>query len=118
MRYIPSIEDDVRDVKTYELADGKRVRLDGKSVREIGAAALLHSLGLAESPSKLPRRPVYQSGRKIGTLPGSFDPNCVRSSSWLYEPRRGDFVEDGDGWRADPMLGPGDICAVAGFKFA
>lgn len=116
MRYCPSLEDDRHGVRTYELADGRRIRLDARAVREYGAATLLHGAGYMDDPMKLPRRPVYQDGRKVGTLPGSFDPSAIRSSTFLYDPRPGDFVEDGDGWRADRKLGPGDLEAVVGFQ--
>jgi len=102
-------------VRTYDLPDGRRVCLDVRAVRTFGAETILHDMGLIGDPAKLPRRPVYQAGRKVGTLPGAFDPYAVRSSSFLYDPRPGDFVEDGDGWRADRMLGPGDLDAVVGF---
>lgn len=64
------------------------------------------------------RRPVYQHGRLVGSLPGDFSPHAVRSKSFLYDFRPGDFVEDGEGWRAHPTLGLGDLESVPGFQRA
>lgn len=61
------------------------------------------------------RIPVIQDGRKIGTVPASFDPLSIKSVSRLYTPRAGDFRIGGDGWVANPMLGSGDLEAVPGF---
>lgn len=59
--------------------------------------------------------PVFQSGRRIGTLPPSFDPMAIKSTSFFYDPRPGDFKRDGDTWIANRTLGPGDLEAVPGF---
>lgn len=59
--------------------------------------------------------PVIQHGRRIGWLPPSFDPMRIKSTSFLYEPRPGDFVRDGEHWNASRTLGPGDLEAVPGF---
>lgn len=59
---------------------------------------------------------VMQDGRRIGTVPPSFDPANLESNSALYSPRPGDFRRDGDVWIADTMLGGGDLDAVPGFQ--
>jgi hypothetical protein len=61
------------------------------------------------------RVPIYFADRVYGTVPASFDPFNIRSKTWLYDPRPGDFIRHQDGWRAAPMMGPGDIEAVEGF---
>lgn len=61
------------------------------------------------------RVPVLQNGQQIGTVPPSFDPLKIKSTSFWYEPRAGDFVLDGDAWVASRTLGPGDLEAVPGF---
>lgn len=61
------------------------------------------------------RVPVMQGGQQIGTVPPSFDPTKIKSASFWYEPRRGDFVLDGETWVASRTLGPGDLEAVPGF---
>ena len=58
---------------------------------------------------------VMQDGRKIGTVPPSFDPAKIKSMSLFYDPRPGDFRLDGEVWVAAKMLGPGDLEAVPGF---
>lgn len=116
MRRIESIEDQMRDIQTWELSDGRCVRIDGRAARKFGVARILHDMGLGEDPAKMPRKPVFQHGRKVGTLPGSFDPQAARSLSFLYDPRPGDFVEHEGGWRAAPSLGPGDLDAIEGFS--
>jgi hypothetical protein len=114
-RHVPRIDDDMSGVSTYALDDGRHVRISNHMVREYGAAGCLYRMGLIGNPEKLPRKPLYWDGRKIGTVPAFFDPRTIRSKSWLYDPRPGDFVEEGGGWRASGMLGPGDIEAIEGF---
>jgi hypothetical protein len=63
------------------------------------------------------RLPVFQSGREIGTVPDSFDPRKNSYTSVLYDAREGDFSRGTEGWIADVSLGPGDLEAVAGFKW-
>lgn len=116
MRRIPSEIDLMRDVETWELDDGQRVVVPGQAIRLHGALKFMHMLGLIDDPANLPRRPVYQCGHKVGTVPGDFDPTRVVSDSPLYDARPGDFVEHADGWLADKMLGPGDLFAVVGFE--
>lgn len=62
-----------------------------------------------------PPVPVFQDGQQVGTLPPGFNPQEIRSTSWLYEPRPGDFKREEHGWVADKMLGPGDLEAISGF---
>lgn len=115
MRRIQSNEDDLRGVVTYELEGGKRVCLDARAVREHGAAAILRGAGYAPLlPTE--RLPVYQGGYRIGTLPPDFDPTCIKSNSFLYEPRPGDFRRAGDKWIAANTLGPGDFECIPGFS--
>jgi hypothetical protein len=112
MRKIESISDDAKGVMTYELDDGRWITLDAREVAAIGLWPLLRRAGV-ESTSE--RQPVFQDGRKIGTVPGDFEPLAIRSKHWLYEPRRGDFTRSDRGWEANGMLGPGDLDAVSGF---
>lgn len=53
--------------------------------------------------------------REVGTLPASFDPTRIKSQSFFYDPRPGDFIRRADHWEASRMLGPGDLDAVPGF---
>ena len=59
--------------------------------------------------------PVMQRGRQVGTVPPSFNPNRIMSTSFLYSPRPGDFTWIDDSWVASPSLGPGDLESVPGF---
>lgn len=114
MKRIESIEDQMMHVVTYQLSDGRRVRLDADAVAQYGAAAALQRAGFGDAlPTE--RLPVMQDGRRIGTLPPDFDPSFVKCGSWLYDPRPGDFRREGDVWIASRMLGPGDLEAVVGF---
>jgi hypothetical protein len=61
------------------------------------------------------RVPVVQHGRRIGTVPPDFDPAKIKSTSWLYSVRPGDFRREGDEWVVSQTLGPGDLEAVPGF---
>lgn len=114
MRRIDSIEDQMRGVAVYELANGQRVRIDARAVRELGISAILRDMGL-EDQIPAERVIVTQHGRKIGTVPGDFDPLFIKSKNYFYDPRPGDFIREGDVWIASRMLGPGDLAAVPGF---
>lgn len=63
------------------------------------------------------RLSVMQGGEKIGSVPASFDPMTIRSTSVLYSVRQGDFQLEGNVWVACNTLGPGDLDAVPGFKW-
>lgn len=107
-------ENPITRVVTYELSDGRRIDFDGRALREYGIEALARHAGLSD---ELPRGrvDVIQHGRKIGTVPAVFEPTAIRSTSWLYDVRQGDFVRDGDAWIASRTLGAGDLEAVPGF---
>lgn len=59
--------------------------------------------------------PVHQFGRLIGTVPGNFHPGMIKSRSFFYEPRHGDFIRKKYHWEASPTLGSGDLDAIPGF---
>jgi hypothetical protein len=116
-KVIESIEDQMRDVVTVEGipsdgSRGSRICLDGSAVRALGLVGCLKRQGF-ELPTE--RQPVTQCGRVIGTVPGTFEPMDIRSTSFWYEPRGGDFKWDGSAWVAAAQLGPGDLEAVPGF---
>lgn len=99
---------------TYELADGQHIKLDGRAVREYGAARVLRDAGYGHLlPTE--RVDVMQDGRRVGTVPGTFDPFSIKSTSYFYSVREGDFKREGDVWIASRTLGPGDLEAVPGF---
>lgn len=111
--YRVNSEEDFRNgVVTYEMDDGKRVCLDAKAVELYGAVKLLAEHGYKPPTERLP---IFQFGHKVGTVPGAFDPFDIRSTSFLYQPRSGDFVRVAEGWAAGNTLGPGDLEAVPGF---
>lgn len=118
MKRIQSIEDDMRNVVTYELHDGQHIRIDAKLVQLYGAEYAIRLCGGEPfAPGEREKRlSVYQCDREIGTLPAWFDPTMIKSSSPFYDPRPGDFVRDGDRWIAASSLGPGDLAAVPDFK--
>ena len=103
-----------RGIITYELADGQRIDLDATAVHRHGAAELIRAAGLGHLlPTE--RMKVIQNGRHIGTVPPDFNPIAIKSRSFLYDPRPGDFQRDGDTWIASPSLGNGDLEAIPGF---
>lgn len=114
VRRLDRLVDRMRGTVTYELGDGRYITLDAEYVATVGVKECLRREGI-EMPTE--RKPVYQRGEKIGTLPGDFDPMFIRPRSFLYQPRGGDFIWDGDKWIADRMLGPGDLDAVFGFEW-
>ena len=96
----------------YELDDGRWVNLDARDVAKYGVGTLLTHMGIEIDMSPVE---VRQDGRVVGTLPGDFDPLYIRSSTFLYDPRPGDFIRRDDHWEASKWLGPGDLKAVPGF---
>ena len=94
--------------------DGMAQRFDRRAVQEYGLPELLKSVGRSADISA-GRLDVMQSGRKVGTVPATFDPMHIKSTSFWYEPRGGDFKREGDVWIANRTLGPGDLEAVPGF---
>lgn len=114
MRRMESIEDQMNGVVTFELSNGQRYRCSATVVEEMGAANVLRAAGFGHLlPTE--RVAVMWAGRKSGTLPPDFDPMGIKSKTWLYDPRPGDFTREGDTWVASPKLGPGDLEAVPGF---
>jgi len=110
MRRIESLEDEMNGTVTYQLANGRYARFDARTVREYGIAALL-----PDEPMPTERIPVIHHGRRVGTMAPDFDPLTVRSRSFLYDPRPGDFRREGDTWVANRTLGPGDLDVIHGF---
>lgn len=62
------------------------------------------------------RVPVMQYGCRVGTLPPDFDPSDIKSRSFLYDPRPGDFRREGDVWIVGRTMGASDIDMVPGFR--
>lgn len=112
MRRLESIEDEFRGTVTYELSDGRYARFDARTVKEYGIAALLRAHGCEPPTGTLD---VIQHGKRIGTVPADFEPYAIKSQTFLYDPRPGDFRREGDVWVASKTLGPGDLDAVPGF---
>lgn len=107
-------ENPITGVITYELADGRLVNFDGRAVQEYGIEVLARHAGFSyEAPRG--RIDVIQHGRKVGTVPATFEPSAIKSTSFFYNVRHGDFVREGDAWIASRTLGPGDLEAVPGF---
>jgi hypothetical protein len=75
LRRIDSVHDQMNGVITYELEGGKRVRMAAKAVHTYGAAAILHDMGLAPDPAKLPRRPIYWGRPGLRHGAGQFRPD-------------------------------------------
>jgi hypothetical protein len=112
---IESWEDERRGVVTYDLGNGQCICSDKRALDDLGIYEILRRYNLAHHmPTE--RREVWQDGRKIGTLPPDFDPYRAKTRSPLYHVRQGDFVFDGEKWRANPMLGAGDLAAIPGFQ--
>lgn len=113
MKRLESIEDEMRGVVTYELPDGRYAQFDVRAVREYGIAKLLRAEGY-EPPTG--RVAVMQYGRRVGTVPADFEPMAIKSRSFLYDPRPGDFRREGDAWIVSRTLGAGDLDMVPEFQ--
>jgi hypothetical protein len=115
MRRIESMEDDMNLVVTYELPDGRRLRVDRAAVERHGIRKIAAEYGV-ELPTE--RVPVFHHEERVGTVPAEFDPTLIKSKSFFYDPRPGDFTRTAEGWLAHKSLGPGDLAAVPGFQAA
>jgi hypothetical protein len=112
MRKIESPEDQMRGTVTYELDDGRFICLDARQVRDYGLEEMLKGYGVDVPKGRVP---VFQRGRQIGTVPATFEPAAIKSMSFLYDVRPGDFYRTSEGWEASKTMGPGDFEAVPGF---
>jgi hypothetical protein len=114
MRKIESVVNDMRGIVTYELTKDRWIDLDARAVAEFGAARLIREAGYGHL-LETERVAVFQHGRKVGTVPPNFEPLNIKSNTFMYDVRPGDFKRDGDKWIASRTLGPGDLEAVPGF---
>lgn len=114
MREVTDISDEMRATRTFDLGDGRRLRVEVADIAHYGLKAILQDHGIEMNSAPVP---VFQRGERIGTVPADFDPFSIRSTSFFYEPRGGDFVRKSDGWHAHRMLGPGDLEAIPGFTW-
>ena len=109
--------DDMNGWTTYTWVENgqyRAIRVDLRSLREHGIRTILEAQGLGHViPTE--RVSVHQNGKQIGTVPGDFDPLAVKSKSFFFDMRPGDFTRDGDKWIAHRSLCPGDFAAVPGF---
>lgn len=112
MRRIESFENDMKRIETWELPDCRMITFSSDMVDDLGIQECLRREGL---DVEVERVPVHQGGVHIGSVPGTFDPRRIRSTSFLYDPRPGDFIRRHDRWDADRMLGPGDFECIPGF---
>lgn len=108
---------DLSDRKvTYELSDGTFIRFDQDMISKYGVEELLRYMGKEHLISK-ERIDVFQHGKKIGTVPASFDPRSIKQTSFFHDPRPDDFVFEHGKWFASRTLGPGDLDATPGFEW-
>lgn len=112
MKRVKSVEDEMSGFFTYDLGDGRFLKVTQEEVFTFGLETVLRHYGVEPSTERVP---VFQNGREIGSFPACFEPGAVRSSSPLYAIRNGDFERDGDRWVASRDLGPSDFEAVPGF---
>lgn len=112
MKRIESVLDEMRGTVTYDLGNGRFATFDARTVREVGLGPLMRAYDI-EMPTE--RLPVIYHGRRVGTMAPDFDPATVRSISFMYDVRPGDFRREGDTWVAGRTLGHGDLDCVAGF---
>ena len=112
MRRLDRPQDRMQGVVTYELDDGRFVQFDARTVADVGIDELMRHAGIEPPTGRLP---VYQRGKKVGTVPASFEPMAIKNTSFFYEPRGGDFIRTDDGWEACHTICPGDFDAIPGF---
>lgn len=112
MRRLVSPMDEFNGTVTYDIGDGRYATFDVREVERFGLARLLEAHGV-EMPTE--RVPVFQYGRRIGTLPPDFDPAFARSNSFMYGVRPGDFTREGAKWVVAKNMGASDPDCVVGF---
>lgn len=98
---------------TYELPDGRRLDVDRRVVERYGIREIAKQYGV-EMPTE--RVPVFHHGERVGTVPAEFDPAFIKSKSFFYDPRPGDFTRTSEGWQVSHTMGPGDVASVPGFQ--
>lgn len=109
----PATEADAKAAERYQHAIYE-AKGHARYSAHAASSIVLHE---APSPTVAPRRlPVFQQDRMVGSLPSDFAPDAIRSKTFLYDPRPGDFRRQGDTWIASNMLGPGDLDAVPEFR--
>jgi len=114
MRKIESAEDKKAGSITYELDDGRRVRILAQAVEELGVIECLSRMGFASQMPEAPI-PVFQNGKRIGTMPADYNPLRSARRAALYDPRPDDFRLENGIWIVNPMLEARDIDAIPGF---
>lgn len=112
MRVIPSIQDEMNGTVTFDCGNGQYLTVDARELKEYGVKEIAKAYGIKMTDERVP---VFQRDRKIGTLPAAWHPSQIKSTSFFYEPRGGDFVRTDRGWEAARNLGPGDFEAVPDF---
>lgn len=100
--------------KTGDVTENGVTTTDFIVTREVVDCERCAGAGRCEATERIP---VVQDGRRIGTVPPTFDPARIISTSPLYSPRNGDFIFSGEAVIAHTMLGNGDLEAVAGFRW-
>ena len=107
-----TLENQMKRTITFDLGDGRMVDVPSDFIRMHGLKAVAEHFGVPVSDRYLP---VIYHGRVVGSLPETWHPLEIKSKTYFYDPRPGDFVRDGDKWIAAQTLGPGDIEAVTDF---
>ncbi len=107
-----TLENQVKRTITVDLGDGRMVNVEKDFIRMFGLKAVAEHFEVPASDRYLP---VVYHGRVVGFLPEAWHPLEIKSKTFLYDPRPGDFVREGDEWIAARTLGPGDIEAVSDF---
>ncbi len=87
--------------------------VDPRLIQKYGLQKVMEGFGV-EMPTE--RIPVFHMGERVGTVPAEFDPAFIKSKSFFYTPRPGDFTRTEEGWLAHKTMGPGDVASVPGFQ--
>lgn len=112
MKRLESPLDEMRGTVTYDIGNGRYCTFDARAVERYGLARLMEAEGV-DMPTE--RVPVFQYGRRIGTMSPDFDPAAARSVSFMYDIRPGDFTRTDEGWVVGRTMGASDVDCVAGF---
>ena len=98
---------------TVFMSDGRACKFDRYDIERNSLQVMMEHAGLVTDLTD--RVDVMQGGKKVGEMPSFWTPGLAKSTSRLYDYRRGDLTLINGKWEAAPSLGGGDLDMLVGF---
>jgi len=92
--------------------DATAYRMDRREARHNLLGAISDAVAHSGSSGRVD---VFQYGRKVGEMPAWWHPGLAKSSSPMFDYRRGDLALQDGRWVAAKGLGAGDLDCLIGF---